>query len=79
MTRPIHIPRYRILVEGALDQSWSECLAGLALSVRERPAGPAVTELACPLEDQAALQGVLDTLFMLNRPLLLVERSLPER
>jgi hypothetical protein len=73
------MPCYQILVEGALDQSWSEGLAGLAISVRERPAQPAVTELTGPLEDQAALHGVLDTLFMLNMPLLLVERCRPER
>jgi len=30
-----------------------------------------------PLADQAALQGVLDTLFMLNMPLLSVERCRP--
>jgi len=30
--------------------------------------------VAGPLQDQAALQGVLDTLFMLNMPVLLIER-----
>ena len=61
-------------MEGVLDPKWSDCLAGLAISVREQPEQPPVTVLTGPLEDQAALQGVLDTLFMLNMPLLLVER-----
>ena len=68
------MPCYQICVEGVLDPQWSDSLAGLAISVREQPPRPAITELTGPLEDQAALQGVLDTLFMLNMPLLLVER-----
>ena len=79
MTQEMHIPHYQILVEGALDPNWSESMAGLAISVRERPAQPLVTVLTGPLQDQAALQGVLDTLFMLNMPLLLVERRPPGR
>ena len=67
------MPHYQILVQGALDPNWSEYLAGLSISVRERPSQPLVTELSGPLRDQAALHGVLDTLFMLNLPLLLVE------
>jgi hypothetical protein len=68
------MPAYQILVEGVLDPSWSERLSGLNIAVRRQPAIPVVTELTGPLEDQAALQGVLDTLFMLNLRLLLVER-----
>jgi hypothetical protein len=79
MTRTTHMPCYQILVEGMLDPQWSDCLAGLTISVREQPPRPAVTQLTGPLEDQAALQGVLDTLFMLKMPLLMVERCLPER
>ena len=77
MNRATHRSHYQILVEGALDPNWSDCLAGLVISVRERPEQPLVTVLTGPLEDQAALQGVLDTLFMLNLPLLLVQRFPP--
>ena len=79
MTEAAHWPRYQIYVEGVLDPQWSDCLAGLAISVHEQPAQPLVTVLSGPLEDQAALQGVLDALFMLKMPLLMVERCLPER
>jgi hypothetical protein len=68
------MPCYQIHVEGVLDPQWSDSLAGLVISVREPAEQPPVTVLTGPLEDQAALQGVLDTLFMLNIPLLLVER-----
>jgi hypothetical protein len=78
MTQATRLSCYQIHVEGVLDPQWSECLAGLAISVREQPAQPPVTVLTGPLADQAALQGVLDTLFMLNMPLLMVERCLSE-
>jgi hypothetical protein len=75
MTRSTELPSYRILVEGLIDPNWSDCLSGLAIKAHERSSQPPVTELRGPLKDQAALQGVLDTLFMLNMPVLLVERD----
>jgi hypothetical protein len=78
MIHAIQPPHYHILVEGALDPQWSECLGGLAISVREGPGQPPLTVLAGPLQDQAALQGVLDTLFMLNLRLLHVQRRPPD-
>ena len=74
MTQTAPIPYYQILVAGVIDSTWTACLGGLDISVREQPAQPIVTMLTGPLEDLSALQGVLDTLFMLNMPLLLVER-----
>ena len=74
MTQTTPIPYYQILVAGVIDSTWTACLGGLDISVREQPAQPVVTMLTGPLEDLSALQGVLDTLFMLNMPLLLVER-----
>jgi hypothetical protein len=70
--------QYQILVEGVLDPRWSGSLAGLTISVRKQPEQPVITVLRGSLADQAALQGVLDTLFMLNMPLLLVERHASE-
>ena len=37
MTRATDMPCYQIHVEGVLDPQWSECLAGLDISVREQP------------------------------------------
>ena len=73
------MPQYQIRVEGVLDPAWSDSLSGLAISVGEQSAEPLVTVLTGPLEDQSALQGVLDTLFMLKMPLMSVERYPPEK
>jgi hypothetical protein len=78
MTEAKHPQRYQILVEEALDPKWSECLGGLTITVRDQSEQPPVTVLSGCLVDQAALQGVIDTLFMLNLRLLLVERRPPE-
>ena len=74
MTQAAPIPYYQILIAGTIDPTWAPSLAGLDISVCDQPAQPMVTKLTGPLVDQSALQGVLDTLFMLNMPLLLVER-----
>ena len=67
--------RYRIYVEGGIPPGWSDSMGGLAISLHEQPAGHVVTELSGLLADQCALHGVLDTLFMLNLPVLRVERE----
>ncbi len=64
---------YRIVVEGALDPVWHDRLGGLEISEQREPGQPVVTRLEGRLEDPSALQGVLDTLFMLGMRLLLVE------
>ena len=68
-----HAANYRITVEGALDPMWLQCLGGFEPTEQRLPGRPAVTQLeGCPV-DQAALQGVIDTLFMLGMRLILVE------
>ncbi len=65
---------YRILVEGVLDPAWLECLGGLEIAEERQPGQPVVTKLTGRLVDESALQGVLDTLFMLGMRLILVQR-----
>lgn len=65
---------YRICVEGVLDPSWSESLGGLSISIDQKGDEPRISILTGLLNDQVALQGVLNTLFLLNLPLLGVER-----
>jgi len=65
---------YRIVVEGVLDPMWLECLGGLELTEQRQPGQPVVTQLEGRLADQSALQGVIDTLFMLGLRLVFVER-----
>jgi hypothetical protein len=64
---------YRIVVEGVLDPVWLECLGGLQITEERQPGRPVVTRLEGRLVDQSALQGVLDTLFMLGLRLIMVE------
>jgi hypothetical protein len=73
-----HPANYRITVEGALDPVWLPCLSGFEMAEERTPGQresghPVITRLEGRVVDQAALQGVLDTLFMLGMRLVLVE------
>jgi hypothetical protein len=63
---------YRILAQGSLDERWSDRLGGLTVSVFATETGSVVTRLSGELMDQAALLGVLNTLFDLHLPLISV-------
>lgn len=88
MDKPSHIIRmttavsYQILVQGDLDPRWSGRLGGLDItsSVPELGAqspkpGASVTQLSGRLVDQAALFGVLNTLYQLRLPLISIITS----
>jgi hypothetical protein len=65
--------RYRIRVKGILDQSWSGRLGGMTITMEQEDEAP-VTTLYGRLLDQAALLGVLNTLYdYYHAPLLSVE------
>lgn len=64
---------YRICVQGHLDRSWSERLGGIVIQVLQETGDAPVTVLTGTIIDQAALAGVLDTLYSLGFPLLSVE------
>jgi hypothetical protein len=65
-----------IRVQGALDPWWSDRLGGLRIAAS--PAGGVPTsELRGELLDQAALIGVLTTLYDLGLPLLAVACTTP--
>jgi hypothetical protein len=68
---------YRLVVEGVLDPMWLQCLGGFKATEQRQPGQPVVTRLEGRPIDQSALQGVIDTLFMLGMRLILVE-CLPE-
>jgi hypothetical protein len=65
---------YRIVVQGALSESWSGRLADLAITTTPREGGAPHTTLVGPLLDQAQLSGVLDTLHGLHLSILKVEK-----
>ena len=64
---------YRIVVKGALEDHWSDRLAGMTITVEESAGGSSHTTLVGPLRDQAQLNGVLETLYDLHLPILRVE------
>ena len=63
---------YRIQVQGHLGQRWADYLGGLAISVSGEPDGT-MTTLSGQVIDQAALFGILNSLYDLGFPLLCVE------
>ena len=65
---------YRIGVEGRVPARWCDRLEGMTITERLPEAEPPVTTLLGELSDQAALVGVLNTLYGLHLPVLSVER-----
>jgi hypothetical protein len=65
---------YRIRVQGRIPTRWCDCVEGMAITVGPLEAEPPVSTLLGDLPDQAALAGVLSTLYELHLPLLSVER-----
>jgi hypothetical protein len=70
----MHDPgRYRICVAGRLGPEWLDRLRGSELVVRGGGWQTTVTELTGTLDDQAALQGLLDSLYARGCVLMSVE------
>lgn len=68
---------YRITVEGRIDPSWSDWLAGMEIVSREQAGGMQVTLLSGVMLDQVALRGLLNRLWDLNLVLRSVEQFDP--
>ena len=64
---------YQIAVKGQIDQTWSDRLEGMHCQVTAEADAP-VTTLEGKLSDQAALAGVLNTLYELHLTLISVNR-----
>jgi hypothetical protein len=60
---------YHIVVEGTLDEDWSDWLGGLTITLQ--PNGQ--TGLTGPVADQAALHGLIDRICAVGLTLLSVE------
>jgi hypothetical protein len=71
----IHFDRpvsYMISVQGIVDLNWSDLLDGMTMSVTKEEGKLSVTTMEGVLPDQAALAGVLNTLYELHLPVLAV-------
>jgi hypothetical protein len=66
---------YEIRVGGVVDDSWSGRLGGMHISTERADAREPVTVLAGEIEDQAALNGILTTLYGLGLRLLSVKTT----
>lgn len=64
---------YEIRVQGQLDSNWSDWFNGLEVTPQEN----GETLLIGPIQDQAALQGILTKIFNLHLVLLSVRRIDP--
>lgn len=64
---------YSINVEGSLGDEWSGRLGGMQITTRPRGERKPVTTLSGTVRDQAALFGVLNSLYELHLPILKVE------
>ena len=64
---------YRIRVQGALDESYCDLSGGMKVRVEYELAKHPVTTLTGQLLDQAALMGILNSLYNRRLPFLLVE------
>ena len=64
---------YRIRVQGHLDEDWSDRLGGMVITRASTDKRHPITILVGRLADQAALSGVLNTLYELHMPLLSAE------
>lgn len=66
---------YRIVVEGDLDPSYSDRVAGMIISNASRGDRKPITTLIGKIRDQAELSGVLEALYCLHLPILSVVRQ----
>jgi hypothetical protein len=65
---------YRIWVQGRIPPKWCDSLEGMAVAEYSTGAGQLSTTLEGELADQAALAGLLETLFRLHLSVVSVER-----
>ncbi len=63
---------YQIKVPGELDESWSDWVGSMAITVDSEGEVPPITTLTGIVIDQAALQGLLRRLYSLGLPLVSV-------
>lgn len=64
---------YRIVVQGALAEHWSDRMASMKITSRSSGAGTKLTILEGRIQDQAQLTGVLNTLYGLHLSIVRVE------
>jgi hypothetical protein len=70
----VHEPaRYRIHVQGAIDESWADYFGDTIIHMRTETDEYPVTKMTGQFHDQSALLGAISRLVDLGLPLLVVE------
>lgn len=64
---------YKIVVQGKLDESWSDRFGNMTIQWEEKGKHRYITKLSGLIEDQAALSGILSGLYELRFTVLSVE------
>ncbi len=64
---------YRIRIQGILDKNWSDYCGGMTIEHEGDPKRNPITILMGRVADQSALIGVLNALFDIGYPILVVE------
>jgi hypothetical protein len=75
--KPIPFDRpvaYQIIVQGRINPNMSDFLGGMAIQIKSGETKSPITILNGELRDQAALAGVLNSLYELHLPVISVER-----
>jgi len=70
--------QYQIKVQGQVDPSWSEWFNGMQVAAETGLDADPVTIFTGPVEDQAALRGILNHLWDLNLTILSVIQLEPQ-
>jgi len=65
---------YRIVVQGAVSENWHRRLGGMEVTTSSSESDEPRTILQGRLRDQAALHGLLETLYALHLPILEVTK-----
>ncbi len=65
---------YKIKIEGELPKAYSMKLSGMQITISNPSKKNSYTTLVGMLKDQTALSGILNTLYELQMPLLLVKK-----
>ena len=63
---------YKIVVQAALDDSWSERLGGLEIKTERLKGRKPVSVLVGKINDQSALSGIMNMLYEFHIPILSV-------
>jgi hypothetical protein len=65
---------YQIIVQGRIDPTMSDLIGGMTIQIKTEESSPLVATLKGELRDQAALAGVLNSLYELHLTVISVER-----